>query len=225
MSAIHGQERSIDLSSLDALARPRRRWIVETLREEGALAVGELATGIAAWERDTSRGSIERTDRERTMVELMHVDLPVLADAGAIEYDPQERVARPSPTARTDGTVHDDVSSTVIDALADGRRRLALVVLGDRSEPISEATLARTIARAERDGREGPVTDEYTRAVQVTLHHCHLPKLDDAGLIEYDEDAREVERSDGNDDVVDAVVPDAPEATERDDHAGRGRGG
>jgi predicted transcriptional regulator len=224
MSAIHGQERPIDFSSLGALSHPRRRWIVETLRDDGGLDVAELATRVAAWERDTEAGSIDGGDRERTMVELIHVDLPVLDDAGAIDYDPQQRIVRPSGTTATDAAVHDDVPSSVIDALADWRRRYALTVLAGRTEPMTESALARAVADAEREEAHERVTAEYRQSVQVGLHHCHLPKLDDAGLVEYDSDAREVARTDETDDVVEALVRLDSADAEREDPANWGQG-
>jgi hypothetical protein len=71
------------------------------------------------------------------------------------------------------------------------QRRFALDVLGQRAPPVdldylASAVLCRT---------DGTGTDNETelRKVRATLHHCHLPLLAEAGVIEYDPEANRVE--------------------------------
>lgn len=68
--------------------------------------------------------------------------------------------------------------------LAASERRAVLDVLADRQEPIDLTTLASAVA----DRVDAP-TASSERAVKATLHHCHLPKLAAAGVVEYDTDA------------------------------------
>lgn len=74
--------------------------------------------------------------------------------------------------------------------LASERRRVALSVLAGRSTPVDLSELAATVAARETD------TDaDDARAVErvaVALHHAHLPKLDDFGVVDYDPEARRV---------------------------------
>lgn len=196
MSAIHGQERSADRASLGALAHPRRRWIVDTLRDDGALEVGELATRATAWENDSTTDAVDRDDQQRTMVELIHVDLPVLADAELVEYDPAARVVSPADDEGEDVVdVETDLPPEVLDALAHTRRRETLALLSERVTPVSVADLAWDLASVELDAPTSEVPASYRHAVHVALHHCHLPKLDDVDLVMYDRTAQEVERS------------------------------
>lgn len=65
--------------------------------------------------------------------------------------------------------------------LADGERRTLLAVLLERDEPLPLTDLRTRLAD---DGDE--------RKVGIRLVHAHLPKLDEAGLVEYD---REAERA------------------------------
>ena len=60
--------------------------------------------------------------------------------------------------------------------LADRERRALLGVLLERSGPISMEDLR---------GRLADVIGEEDHA-GIRLHHVHLPKLDEAGLVEYD---------------------------------------
>lgn len=63
------------------------------------------------------------------------------------------------------------------------RRRHALIVLGDRAGPIDLAELATAIA--EREPGLDATDSDAVATVATTLHHIHLPKLADAGVLEY----------------------------------------
>ncbi|MFC7154655.1 hypothetical protein ACFQPA_04195 [Halomarina halobia] len=76
--------------------------------------------------------------------------------------------------------------------LANHRRRYVLSYLDDRSgEAVSVADLASQVVARELVMGPTPVDPE---SVEVTLTHVHLPRLDDAGVIEYDRDADTVRR-------------------------------
>lgn len=70
------------------------------------------------------------------------------------------------------------------------RRRLAIDILANRSEPISLEALARAVARQEEE--VDATSQEAIERTMITLHHRHLPKMDDIGVIEYDPDERRV---------------------------------
>lgn len=76
----------------------------------------------------------------------------------------------------------------VVDALADARRRAVLRTLFDE-ESASLREVARGVARREHDGlpAEGAVD-----RLKIALHHRHLPKLADVGLVEYERGSRTV---------------------------------
>lgn len=76
--------------------------------------------------------------------------------------------------------------------LADERRRATLTDLADRSAPVDVEALARSVAARESDRSPESVPSELVERVHVTLHHVHLPKLADLGLVEYDATANAV---------------------------------
>lgn len=78
-----------------------------------------------------------------------------------------------------------------IELLASNRRRTLLRLLeqdGTRERYTLES-LATAIAQTEREDELGAIP---SRRVSAALHHNHLPKLDDAGIVDYDADAARV---------------------------------
>lgn len=70
-----------------------------------------------------------------------------------------------------------------LDAMADPHRRAVLAELGRQAGPLPVESVVEAVAE-----RTGSGTD----CVAATLHHTHLPKLDAAGLVTYDDEARTV---------------------------------
>lgn len=65
--------------------------------------------------------------------------------------------------------------------LGDDRRRAAVDAIAEGEPPIGVRELARTISDRERTGASRSPDD-----IAATLHHQHLPTLDDAAVIDYD---------------------------------------
>jgi hypothetical protein len=79
---------------------------------------------------------------------------------------------------------------TAFGILSNQRRRHALCVLAEREDPVELGTLAREIA-ARVEGTDPDSIEESTyRSVYVALYQNHVPRLADAGIVEYDADAR-----------------------------------
>lgn len=76
----------------------------------------------------------------------------------------------------------------VLDALAHPRRRHLLRELADEGPEVSLRQLAAGVAAAESEDSDG-ATDELRQRVYVSLFHRHVPKLDDQGFVEYDDEA------------------------------------
>lgn len=89
----------------------------------------------------------------------------------------------------------------VFDVLSVERRRTVLSIVGERNSSIDGAALARAVAAREYDATQEAVSDEIVKQVHVTLHHIHLPKLDEADLVSYDREDGVVEGTDGVDGV------------------------
>jgi hypothetical protein len=82
-----------------------------------------------------------------------------------------------------------------VDALEDPVRRQVLHDLDPEEGPVALSELAERLASPDvRSGAiiptqprdAGPTGIDYTERVVIQLHHGHLPKLDDYGLVEYD---------------------------------------
>lgn len=94
----------------------------------------------------------------------------------------------PAPVAETTIGSPLQPPTSVFDALAHARRRVLLSILVERQGPITEHELAAQIAACEQETPPGDETNEKHEQIQLSLSHCHLPKLEDVGLIEYDRD-------------------------------------
>ncbi|ELZ80878.1 hypothetical protein KU306_03985 [Haloferax larsenii] len=69
----------------------------------------------------------------------------------------------------------------LFDILGDHRRRAIIAELGSQTSPVTLFGLAGALSQRDPSHR-GLVDEELV----VVLHHVHLPKLDRAGLVEYD---------------------------------------
>ena len=81
----------------------------------------------------------------------------------------------------------------LFDVLRKSRRRAVLSILAGRQSPTNVQDLAHTIAVRENDVAPASLSESTIREVHVTLHHVHLPKLDEASLIDYDREEQTVE--------------------------------
>lgn len=76
--------------------------------------------------------------------------------------------------------------SLVEHLVANERRARILKILADVERPLSLGALAERVASAEV-GAERPSADRI-ESVEVTLHHIHVPRLEDAGVVDVDGD-------------------------------------
>jgi len=81
----------------------------------------------------------------------------------------------------------------VYDLLSNARRRFVLSYLRRADGPVTMSDLAEAVAAWENDVTVDDLTDRQRKRVYVSLHQTHLPKLDDASLVRYDQDAGEVQ--------------------------------
>lgn len=76
---------------------------------------------------------------------------------------------------------------SIFDLLRNRRRRLVCAYVVTSAEDVHELDgLADRITEWERESGAAPAQDDLRDRIVVDLHHCHLPKLADAGLVEYD---------------------------------------
>lgn len=191
----------------ECLAERRRRDLLAVLLDRvSPVAERELAITLAADERDKSIIEVTEAEARSTLVALCHVHLPALEGANLVDWDREEGTATTTehpalrdPDLRRIVETDAEGWDAVVASLADPRRRAVLSVLADRDTPLSRAELAREVLARDPD------LDE--EEVRVSLHHVHLPKLADAGVITYDASARVAEFV-AVPDVYDAVIGD-----------------
>lgn len=75
--------------------------------------------------------------------------------------------------------------------LAADRRRLALDILAGQTTPVELEELAAGIAA--REDESTSVDEETLERVAITLHHTHLPKLAEAGVLDYDPESHQID--------------------------------
>lgn len=75
--------------------------------------------------------------------------------------------------------------------LSVARRRITIDILANGTAPIYLDDLAAAVADRETDA--AMASNETVERVAVSLHHSHLPMMDDFGLIEYDRESTRVE--------------------------------
>ncbi|WP_115863909.1 DUF7344 domain-containing protein [Halorussus litoreus] len=81
-----------------------------------------------------------------------------------------------------------------LDLLSNRRRRYVLYYLRDEGRGVTVDELAEQIVAWERDAGEEPTTSigqgdgTHRERVTADLHHCHLPRLTEAGAVTYDDE-------------------------------------
>ncbi|MFC6952211.1 DUF7344 domain-containing protein [Halorubellus litoreus] len=113
-------------------------------------------------------------------------------------------------TTDSAGTPTDD---EVFELLANQRRRFVLHYLRRRpDECVSLSTLSEAVAGWEHGVDPAELDYRERKSVRNSLHQFHLPKLDDAGIVAYDDDGDEIS-------LRDPVVVDAYHAVAGADDA------
>lgn len=120
----------------------------------------------------------------------------------------RERQAEAPPaegTAVDDGSgfpeVRDGLSLDVtFELLKNHRRRVVLRYLDDNPDT-TLSTLAEYTAAKENDKRVPELSSAERKRVYISLYQCHLPKLDDAGVIDFDSDRGTVVRNPTADEI------------------------
>lgn len=98
-----------------------------------------------------------------------------------------------------------DATDELFSLLSDRRRRRAVAWIGEADEPVALAALASAVAGPE-SGADHEIGADRAR---VALAQNHLPKLEDAGVLEFDRERAVVAPGDRLDtilEVLDVVV-------------------
>ena len=120
--------------------------------------------------------------------------------------------ADPQPTGSDDGS--DPLPRDVVfELLSAERRRLLLRYLDENGGRTMLGDVAGVIAAAENDLPVEEITSEQRKRVYVGLYQCHLPKLDDANVIDYDSDRGSVVLLEGAEQLFPHIYLDPTEAS------------
>lgn len=123
-----------------------------------------------------------------------------------------ESVNPSQPTNRdTDSTGDAAVSDDVSRVLENRHRRYVLYCLKTSETPMALADLADDLVRWETDASPAAVQDVREK-VYLSLYHCHLPKLANVGLVDFDADRNLVDLREDADGVP--LGGDRPRADE-----------
>ncbi|AQL42514.1 hypothetical protein BV210_07225 [Halorientalis sp. IM1011] len=185
-----------EVGTADAFS-DREGHVRAAVEARGETTVGELAETLA------TRLDGDRDAATRHEVALVHVHLPKLDAAGLIEYDSESGTVRakpgtPDPVARwrrepRDGDRSFDGRATSGEAPTPGRyrdRRRTVRSVLTACAPGERTTLSVLAVAVTVSERGGEAVDYGS--VRAMLHHVHLPKLDAAGVVDYDPTTRTV---------------------------------
>lgn len=102
---------------------------------------------------------------------------------------------------------------TVLDLCRDQQRRIVLVALADEKRALTVRDLTQAIVKHDHNTPLTEISEEVVTRIHISLHHRHLPKLEAAGIIEYDPERNVVELTDEFDrlePVLSAIIDTDP---------------
>jgi hypothetical protein len=146
-------------------------------------------------------------------------------DADGTERDATGRATRGpgSPAGTTPATVGTELDTdTLFELLQNQRRRDALRYLGANEGRTTLSDMAEHIAAKENDLPVGAINSKQRKRVYIGLYQCHLPKLDTAGVVEYDKNRGTVVLRKVAGEVLEYLEED-PVAADDDDSTDGGR--
>lgn len=88
------------------------------------------------------------------------------------------------------------------DVLGAERRRFVIGCLYRHGTSLPLADLADELAAWEHDSHLTDVSAEEVKQIYLDLYHCHVPKLEDVGLVEYQQDTDMVALASLAEDVI-----------------------
>ena len=103
-----------------------------------------------------------------------------------VDVSTMNNIANPHSETSTSTTDTEPSIDDLFAVLTEARRRTVLSVLTESTSPMDVESLATRVAARERDVDADSLSESTVEDVHVTLHHVHLPKLDDAGLVDHD---------------------------------------
>lgn len=199
-SSPQGGDPFLELSSILDDARQRRILSILCDRSE-PISDRELGFELAARKTGTEPADVSETDLGPVRIDLQHRCLPKLDAVGWIERHPDGIVAAESlPFGDEDSPLPDLQPSderfweAVGALLAHPHRQDLVSIIADRRSALTVEELASELGEYDRSSEQGARREDEL-GVLGRLHHLDLPRLAEAGLIEYDPDERTVVRT------------------------------
>jgi hypothetical protein len=90
----------------------------------------------------------------------------------------------------------------VFDVLQNERRRYVLQYLRHEGGPVDIGTLATHVASLEYGAEAENISKKQRKRVYTTLQQTHLPKMDDVGIVAYDEDDGHIQTTPHTEDLT-----------------------
>lgn len=201
---------------LDLAVAPQRRIVLQSLCASGPLSLASLADRVAAHRLDVLPTEVPEEAHEQAAVGLYHNHLEKLSEAGFVECTEDGDATMVALTSPIDADRIDELiefaegSWKELNALlgADRRRHVVSVLLSANGSLPFEELAEGVVARERSEG--GAADEEHLESVRTSLHHLHLPKLGEVGVLDYDSGSRLVALE---------ALPDAYEAVETGDSA------
>lgn len=167
----------------ELLADERRRLAIEVLSGRTVFVeLGELAAEIAALE-ERATPPTEGASRD-VEIDLHHIHLPMLEEAGLLDYDSELQVVEPRAAVATADEV-DDIWSAIAagSSVPTDELRVHVDEYFDASpgETASLDDLSRYATTRLADPDDWPA-----ERIRLRLHHEVLPELDAVGALDYD---------------------------------------
>lgn len=172
----------------------RRETLVALHTRTDPVPTKELATLVAAEVTDTDLVDITREDRQPVYVKLVHNHLPKLVEADLVARDTEAGTVTTTDHPVWDEewfqqllTAEADDWDFILSALQSSQRRIALAILED-ADALEREELARRGVAHETDVAPAEVSEQAVEEMVVRFHHVHIPALQQAGLIVYDDE-------------------------------------
>ena len=102
----------------------------------------------------------------------------------------------PSPAPELTNLRTPDNVDTLFACLADQRRRLLIECLSEQPGPVVVEELVQYVSEREYGATTGTPSDDTLAEIAVTLLHNHLPRMDEAGVIDVDHETSTVQEGD-----------------------------
>ena len=139
-----------------------------------------------------------------------------------LDTDQEQRGEDEQPATESDQEVQDQPSEEseplpldiVFEILKNKRRRLVLRYIKDEDDPpVDLGELAEHVAALENDKSVSALTSGERKRVYVGLYQCHLPKMDDADIVDFNRNRGTIELGENADQLDEYLDNESDEST------------